>query len=320
MDVLQELFFSPYIMFFLLGILAGSTNSDLRIPEQLTKTIALILMLTIGMKGGLLLRTNTANLNTILYTIFLGILSGILIPILGTWLLRLSSNISHENAAALSAHYGSVSVVTFTFATQFLETRGYTPAGYMVAIMSIMEIPAILTGLIIANRASSTQLWSGYKAILKDSFLNSSVILLLGGLLIGLLGNPTKLSQITPFFIGAMPFLLCLFLLETGLLISKEDRHIFSVPFVNVLFALYMPLIGMVIGLLFSKLAGAGYAERVLFTTLCASASYIAVPAAMRLALPNVDHQQNITCSLGITFPFNILIGVPLYAYLARVV
>lgn len=320
MQALQEIFLSPFILFFILGIVAGAANSDLKIPEQLTKTIALILMLTIGLKGGSLLRVNTVDLSTCAGMILMGIISGILLPYIGFWLLRSLTSTSAENAASLAAYYGSVSIVTFTFATQFLEGRGYAVPGYMMALTSIMEIPAILVGLFIASKFRTQKARISYKAMLKDSFLNSSVVLLLGGLFIGLFSEPSKFKVIQPFFIGALPFMLCLFLLETGLLIARQERNLLSMPKSLIVFALCMPLVGMAFGLLSSKLVGVGYAERVIFTVLCASASYIAVPAAMRLAIPEADHEHHITCSLGITFPFNIFIGVPLYAYLADVI
>lgn len=316
-DILHGIITSPPIQFFLLAIIAGICRSDLNIPEQVTKALAMYLMLAIGLKGGAAITSMEAPLSEVIIVLISGVTIGFAMPFIGYYLLQKSTKLSRIDSAALAAHYGSISVVTFSYAVSTLETEGISYEGYIVTLMALMEAPAIFAGLMLARE--STQLGKKAKSrllspeMIRDALFNSSIVLLMGGIIIGVTANPDQLAQVTPYFTKPFYAVLCIFLLELGLLTSRQFSNLkmFTLPLVA--FAIYMPLIGMALGMICSKLLGLGIGEMILFCTLCASASYIAVPAAMRLAVPKANPALYITSSLAITFPFNLLIGIHLY-------
>jgi hypothetical protein len=226
------------------------------------------------------------------------------------------------DAAAVSAHCGSVSAVTFSYAMGYIKNEGIIFEGYLVTLMALMEFPAILSGLILAKRSRKLQNQSKEKLlsgkIIREVFLNGSIVLLVGGLIIGMSGNDKGMAVIKPYLIDPFYGILGLFLLELGLVAARRLKEIDGFPKALALFGVYMPLVAATISLTTSYLLGFDLGTTILLTTLAASASYIAVPAAMKIALPDANPAYYVTLSLCITFPFNLIIGVPLYTELAK--
>ncbi len=309
---------SPAILFFVLGVLAASAKADLELPEGMGKALSIYLLLAIGFKGGVELSENAIT-PALIALLLAGIALSFLIPFIAFALLKFATRVQPIDAAAIAAHYGSISVVTFMAAVGFLTQQGIDYEGYMVAMLALMETPAILSGLILAAPYLRQQGKQNNrpKLRLKDSLLNGSVVLLLGSLAIGYLVGKPGLAQVDAFVKAPFYGLLCLFLLDMGLLVGRRLGEFRRVGVALVAFGLYMPLIGAALGLAVSALLGLGLGEATLLAVLCASASYIVVPAAMRLALPQAKASLYITTSLAVTFPFNVIAGIPLYFQLA---
>jgi uncharacterized protein len=313
-----DMLLAPPIQFFILALLAGLLRSDLDIPEQVTKAMSMYLMIAIGLKGGIALRQSSPEELLNLWPIFFfAIMLSFLLPFVGWMLLRTTTRLTRLDSAAVAAHYGSVSVVTFSYAVSYLEAHHHHYQGYIVTLMALMEAPAILSGIILAREskrlgeAEQKRLFSG--EVLRDALFNSSIVLLLGSLVIGMTSDPVGLDRIKPYIINPFYAVLCIFLMELGLVSARRLRNLRSFPLGLVAFAFYMPLIGASLALAIARSVGIGFEEAVLFSVLGASASYIAVPAAMKLALPQANEVYYITSSLVLTFPFNLIIGVPLY-------
>jgi hypothetical protein len=305
----------PAILFFLLGIAAGFFKSDLEVPESISRYLSIYLMMAIGLKGGAAIAEINGVTWQMLGVFAAGLGFGFLQPFLGYALLKLTTRIDSATAAAVAAHYGSISIVTFATAASFLDTQGLSYAGYLVAVLALMEAPAILSGLFIAHRAApeTTTHKAEEKKLAREIFTNGAILLLLGSFVIGALTGPEGLQKVSGFLVTPFQGILALFLLDMGLLVSRnlhELKH-FTLPLVA--FAIYMPLASAAAGLGVSGFLGLDAPNGLLLTVLFASASYIAVPAAMRLALPEAKAAIYVPMSLGITFPFNILLGVPLY-------
>lgn len=311
-------FTSPVILFFVLGLLAAFLRSDLAIPEALAKGMSLYLMAAIGLKGGVAVAKSGVD-GQIAAALVLGLVASLLLPILAYAALRLFARLDQINAGAVAAHYGSVSVVTFVTANEILGGNGMPVAGYMVAVLSVMETPAILTGLLLARRGMSGAGESQPKSeMVREVFFNASVVLLLGSFAIGVIAGPAGYKDVQPLFDSGFKGVLCLFLLDMGLIAA---RRIMSTRVLNprlVLLAILFPLVNGMLGLLAGHAIGLESGSLAIFAVLCASASYIAVPAAMRLALPKADPGIYLTMSLSITFPFNILINIGLIAAATR--
>lgn len=303
---------SPMVLCFILGVIAGLSRSDLTIPECFTKTLSIYLMLAIGLKGGYTLNC-CDRLTPLIAPLMIGVLLSFMIPFLSYGLLRLTKSTTPVSAAAIAAHYGSVSVVTFAAATNYLSDAGVSFEPYMVALLSLMETPAIVSGLLLSqNKRLSLSF------VFNDIILNKSVVLLIGGFLIGIMTTPQGFQGIAPFFVDPFKGIVCLFLLDLGLLVAEKLKNKNSLNVKLILFGLYMPLIGGLIGMGCGYLLGLSLGGTTLLAVLSASSSYIAVPAAMRTALPEADSAQYVGLSLGITFPFNIIIGIPLYYTLVK--
>lgn len=312
---------SPAILFFALGILAGVVKSDLDVPESISRYLAIYLMMAIGFKGGVAIAETPELDGQVLATIGAGLAVGFLQPFLGYWLLKLTSKLDRPTAAAVAAHYGSISMVTFVTAVNFLETNETVYAGFIVAVLALMEAPAILSGLFIAHHEAPETLEAAEKAkgkLWREIFTNGAILLLVGAFFIGWITGTPGMDQMEGFLVIPFEGILALFLLDMGLLVSRELHHLKDFTVNLALFGIYMPLIGAVIGLLTSALIGLDVGTGTLFTVLCASASYIAVPAAMRLALPQAKAPIYVPMSLAITFPFNIVLGIPIYYALAE--
>jgi hypothetical protein len=309
---------APMTLFFALGFAAGLLRSDLSIPEQIGKGLSLYLMLAIGFKGGAAMSVG-GETSLLLGALAAGIGLSLVIPALGFALLRVTTGLDPVTAAAVAAHYGSVSVVTFVTGTSFLAIVGAAYDQFMVAVVAVMETPAIIVGLAIAQRyaarggaAAAGERGRGH--LLREIFLNGSVVVLVGSFLIGWISGKPGMARLEPFIGAPFAGALCLFLLDMGLVASRQfaaTRHL--ITFAVVAFAVYMPIVGATLGLAAAALVGLGLGSAALLATLAASASYIAVPAAMRIALPRANPAIYLTMSLALTFPFNILIGIPLY-------
>ncbi len=326
MEILQlfsQNLLSPGIMFFALGMIAGALKSDLDVPESISNYLSIYLMMAIGFKGGVAIAETEEFTVQILSTVMFGVAASFLQPFLAYFFIRKTTNVDSPTAAAISAHYGSISMVTFVTAVSFLEINAIAYAGYIVAVLALMEAPAILTGLYIAHKDSPETIGSTEKAktkLTREIFTNGAILLLMGSFIVGWATGTDGLKKVEGFFVTPFQGILALFLLDMGLLVSKELHHLKEITLRLVLFGIYMPLIGAGIALTFSNFIGLDVGTGLLFTVLMASASYIAVPAAMRLALPEAKAAIYVPMSLAITFPFNIVAGIPLYYAVAEVV
>ena len=311
---------SPMVLFFALGFLAALARSELSVPEAVGKGLALYLMLAIGFKGGV--SVAEAGLSSALIaTAIAGILLGFIIPVIAHTLLRMTTGLDDATRAAVAAHYGSISVVTFVAATEVVTSMGLVFDGYMVAVMALMETPAIIAGLLLARGAvtsTSPETATPWSSLAREVFLNGSVVLLIGAFIVGIITGTKGMEAIGPFVDAPFKGILCLFLLDMGLLAARRLRESTSLTLPLAAFGIYMPLIAAVLGVLTGTLLGLDVGSVALLTVLSASASYIAVPAAMRMALPEANAAIYLTLSMAITFPFNLVIGIPLYISAAQ--
>lgn len=309
---------SPMVLFFVLGALAAFARSDLTVPEALAKGLALYLMLAIGFKGGAALATEGLG-PIVLAMLGLGLLLSFALPFIAFAALRTFTRLSAIDAAAVAAHYGSISVVTFVAATEFLQLSGLEFSGTMVAVMAVMETPAIVAGLWLARRGGGETRTAVQGDVFREVLLNGSVVLLVGAFLIGWITGQDGFDAVAPFIDAPFKGVLCLFLLDMGLVAARRfgaTRSVLTPGLVG--YAIGMPLVGAFLSALAAALIGLDTGSVALFAVLGGSASYIAVPAAMRLALPKASPSISLTLSLGLTFPFNLAIGIPLYTEMAR--
>ena len=318
--VLQNLL-SPAILFFFLGVFAVLLGTDLEIPAPLPKLFSLYLLLSIGFKGGVELQHSGLGGNVVL-TISAAVVMSVLVPIYCFFLLR--SKFDVFNSAAIAAAYGSISAVTFITAESFLKVLNIQSDGFMVAALALMESPAIIVGLLLvklAARDRRSDVNAGWGALLHEAFLNSSVYLLIGSLIIGFLVaffNPSGVEKMEPFTGRLFYGVLCFFLLDMGIIAAQRLGDLRRAGAFLTGFALLMPLLNAGIGLGIAVFLGLSQGNALLFMVLCASASYIAVPAAMRMTVPEANPSLYISSSLGITFPFNIIFGIHLYMALIQ--
>ncbi|MFM5947614.1 MAG: sodium-dependent bicarbonate transport family permease [Novosphingobium sp.] len=310
-----ETLLSPAILFFVLGALAAAARSDLAVPEPLAKSLSLYLMAAIGLKGGV--QVAQAGFTPQLLQVSLaGMALSFALPLIAFALLRGLARLDRLNAGAVAAHYGSVSIVTFVTASDALTRSGLAPAGYLVAVMALMETPAIITGLVLA-RGQGALAGGARGKLLREVLLNGSVVLLLGAFLIGLLLGKARFEPIAPVFVVGFSGLLCLFLLDMGLIAMRRLRESKALSWRMVALGIALPLINGTIGMSVAVLLGLDPGTGAALAMLAASASYIAVPAAIRMALPDADPGIYLPMSLAVSFPFNILVGIPLVTQLA---
>lgn len=305
-----QTFTSPVVLFFVLGMAAAFARSDLAIPEAISKGMSLYLMAAIGLKGGVAVSKSGID-GTVLAALAAGIGASFLIPFLAYAVLKGFGRLERVNAGAVAAHYGSVSVVTFVTAVEILDAQSKPPGGYMVAVMAAMETPAILTGLLLARGIGN----SGGQPkgeMLHEVFFNASVVLLLGAFAIGMIGGVDGFAEVSPFFEAGFKGVLCIFLLDMGLIAARRIMDARALTWRLAAIAIGLPLFNGFIGTAFGSAIGLDVGSAAALGVLCASASYIAVPAAMRLALPEADPGIYLTMSLSITFPFNILVNIGL--------
>jgi hypothetical protein len=307
---------SPIILFFVLGFVAALLKSDLSVPEAFAKAMSIYLMAAIGLKGGV--EVASSGITPDLFAAALaGLALSFLLPVIAFALLRSIGRLSQIDAGAVAAHYGSVSVVTFVTAKEILTGQGLTPAGYMVAVLALMETPAIISGLVLARRGSGAATGA---VPWQEVLTNGSVMLLVGSFIIGAVAGADGFAPVKPLFDTGFKGVLCLFLLDMGLIAARRLVQSRKITARLVSLAIALPLINGSIGTIIGTLIGLDAASAAALGILAASASYIAVPAAMRLALPEADPGIYLSMSLGITFPFNIIFGISIFAALAQAI
>lgn len=306
---------SPVILFFILGAAAAFARSDLSIPEAVAKGLSLYLMAAIGLKGGV--QVTASGFTPDMFAAGLaGLALSFLIPLPAFFALRRFGRLDAVNAASVAAHYGSVSVVTFVTGAEVLTSGGMAPAGYMVAVLALMETPAIVVGLWLARRGAGTSA-QPKGDLLHETLLNGSVVLLVGSFVIGMVAGKEGFAPIAPVFDTAFRGVLCLFLLDMGLVAVRRLRETRALTARLVGLALIFPVVNGTMGVAIAALIGLDAGSAAALGILAASASYIAVPAAMRLALPQADPGLSLAMSLAVTFPFNIILGIPFLTLLA---
>jgi hypothetical protein len=304
---------SPPVLAFVLGIVAVSLKADLRLPDPVYQATSMYLLLAIGIKGGVALRE--APVADVAGPVAAAVVLGLLIPALAFWVLGWSTRLGTVDRGAMAAHYGSTSLVTFTAAVVFLDAAAVSVEGYAATLLTVLEIPGIVVGLMLAGRGTRT---GGWGETLREVVLGRSILLLVGGLLIGLATGAAGYARVEPFFGGLFTGVLTLFLLEMGVLTGRRLGAIRAAGPGLVVFAVVFPIVAGSLGIVGGYLSGMSVGGAMILGVLCASASYIAAPAAVRLALPDAQPGITLTASLGITFPFNLTIGIPLYLFLAN--
>ncbi|HDP88518.1 MAG TPA: sodium-dependent bicarbonate transport family permease [Thioalkalivibrio sp.] len=323
----------PAVLFFALGVITRLIKSDLRLPPDLAKMLSIYLLMAIGLHGGYEL--GRADLGAAFNAVAWAIALGFTLPLMGYGLLMLTRRVDRMNAAAIAAHYGSVSAGTFLTAIAYLDNAGIAYEAYPLIMLAVMESPAIVVGLLLASWSRQrlavqdggvASIDNGpangqWRSLLHEAMTNGSVVLLIGSMAIGAISAPASMEKLFPFIDEIFMGVLCLFLFEMGMEAARRLREFRRVGAVLVAFGLVMPLVGGVIGIAVGHWAlGLGIGGTTLVAVLGASASYIAVPPAMRLAVPEANPSFYLTLALGITFPFNVVIGIPLYHHLAVLV
>jgi len=311
---IQANLLSPIILSFFLGIVACFIKSDLRIPAQVQETISIYLLFAIGLKGGVALAS--ADLQTVLMPALATLALGLITPVLTFWVVRNLGSLSVINSAAIAAHYGSVSIITFMASLTYLQSLGIPSEGFMPALVVILEIPAIFVALLMVRLLKPAHQGNMGHAV-REILSSRSIVLLLGGLIIGYLCSREQYDKIAPLFQDLFQGFLALFLLEMGIVAASRVKELRTSGLFLVLFGILMPLANGMIGAVLGYWAGLSEGGIVVFATMAASASYIAAPAAIRVSLPEANPALYLTSALVITFPFNILFGIPIYYYVA---
>ena len=305
--------FEPVILFFLLGALAGLIRSDLRIPAVLYESLSILLLLAIGLKGGVeLARYPLADL---VFAALAVVVAGALIPFIAYPVLAKMGKLPRADAASIAAHYGSVSVVTFAVGSTFLAGQGETVEGYLTVFLVLLEFPALMIGIWLARRGEAGSDWG---KVLHEVFAGKSIVLLLGGLIIGWIAGSEGIKPLDKLFFDLFKGMLAIFLLEMGLVAASRLGDLRRAGWFLASFAIVMPMVSAAIGIVTGLLLDLSIGGTTLLATLYASASYIAAPAAMRIAVPEANPGLSIGAALGITFPFNLLIGIPAYHWLTK--
>lgn len=306
----------PVVLFFLLGVVAKLAKSDLRLPEALYEALSIFLLLAIGLKGGIeLARVPFASVAVQAAAV---VAMGLLLPLPAFAILRGLGRLPRADAASIAAHYGSVSVVTFAVAIAFLTKRDVPYEAHMPLFVALLETPAIVTGILLARVGAMGAVRWG--AVAHEVLLGKSVVLLLGGLAIGALVGPEGIAPIKLLFFDLFKGVLALFLLEMGLVAGGRIGDLRRAGPFLVAFGVIVPLLFACVGIVVARLVGLSDGGTALLATMAASASYIAAPTAMRIAVPEANPALSIGAALGITFPFNITVGIPLYLQLAEAV
>lgn len=304
----------PAILFFIFGVFAGAVRSNLEIPPAITKFLSLYLLMALGLKGGFALQKSGLTID-IAKTLSIAVMLAIIVPIIGYFFLK--KKLNNYDAAAIAATYGSVSAVTFITASQFLDLNQISYGGHMAAAMALMESPAIILAVILANAAKSNKKGSSLN-LLHKSFTDGAQLLLIGAMIVGLFAGSTGERIMAPFSIDLFKGMLAFFLLDMGLMVAKNFKQVLNKPIYVLVYGIFAPPVHALLALIICKIAGVGLGETILLMVLSASASYIAVPAALKYALPQANPSLYFGMSLGLTFPINIIIGIPLYTFIAK--
>lgn len=314
-----QTFVTPPIPYFFIGILAAFVKSDLEIPGPIAKFISLYLLMAIGFKGGAELHHSGLNSNVVLIMIAAMFLATI-IPLYSFFILKTKLDV--KNAAVLAACYGSVSAVTFITAIGLLTEMKIEYGGEMIAAMALMESPSIIIGVWLVNKfdkeKSDHDHGHGWKDIIQDALFNGSVIILIGSLFIGYLSNVKGTLVMEPFTGAIFKGMLAFFLIDLGVLAGKRFKGLTQAGYKIALFGIWMPLLNACLALVIAKILNLDVGNAFMLSVLGASASYIAVPAAMRLAIPEANPGIYVPMTLAITFPFNVIIGLPIYLELSK--
>ena len=319
-DIILQNLVSPAVLFFVLGLLAALVKSDLKFPKALSESLSIYLLAAIGLKGGI--EMSKHSFATIAWPTVGTIVLGCLVPVL-TFLLCRWLVIDRKNSAALAATYGSVSIVTFGAAVQFLQSESIPFESYMTAMVVILETPAILISLIILRTLESREENERRQRmidpeVLKESFFGKSIILMVGGMLVGLIAGTSAVPVVKPLFIDLYPSVLVIFLLGMGLVAGERLKEIGAYGVKLILLAVVMPLLWGTLGLVIGYWCGLSTGGMMIMGVLGASASYIAAPAAIKTSIPDANPSIYIGMSLGITFPFNLIFGIPLYLEISK--
>lgn len=303
----------PIVLFFIMGVIAGVLRSQLRLPSQIYDLLSILLLLTIGLKGGVELAKQ--NVFELIPQIIVITSLGIIVPLIAYPILLNLGRFKRVDSASIAAHYGSVSVGTFAVAVSFLNAKNVGFEEYMPLFVVLLEMPAIFIGILLARGITANTDW---KEVSHEIFLGKGVVVLVGGLLIGWISGDQGVAPLKPLFFDQFKGILALFLLEMGLVASAHLRSLKKYGLFLLSFGILMPLAGAVLGILTGMFLGLSEGGITLLATLSGSASYIAVPAAMRISVPEANPTLSLTASLGVTFPFNIILGIPLYYWISQ--
>lgn len=310
-------FVSVPVLAFLLGLISVVFKADLRLPDAVYQATSIYLLFAIGLKGGVALRA--ANPTEVLAPIGVALLLGMLIPLIVFAVLKYVTKLNPVDRGAMAAHYGSTSLVTFTAAIVFLQSLDIAFEGFMPTLLTVLEIPGIIVGLLLAGRfLSRSEASAQQEGWIREIVFGKSILLLGGGLIIGLLTGAQGYERVEPFFGSMFTGVLALFLLELGVLAGRRIGSVREAGIGLIVFAIVFPLFAGTLGIVGGYIAGLSVGGAMILGVLCASSSYIAAPAAVRLALPTANPGITLTASLGITFPFNLILGIPIYLFIAQ--
>ncbi|MEY4361579.1 MAG: hypothetical protein RL391_885 [Actinomycetota bacterium] len=314
-ELIQDNLTSPAVLAFALGFFAVRVHGNLRLPEQIATFLSTYLLLAIGIKGGLRLRD--AALADMWAPVLATLALGVITPLVTFFVARRLLDFTTTNAASLAAHFGSVSAVTFTAAENFARSAGTLDEGFLPALMAILEVPGIVIALLLASRQSKE---SNLKSAIHEVLTGKSILLLVGGLVIGSLGAESAVAKVEPFFIDLFPGFLCLFLLDLGTLAAERFSEVRRAGVRLLITAIGLPVIFGIIGVVLGTLTGLSAGGAMVLGIMAASASYIAAPAAVRVALPDADLGLSLGVAIGVTFPFNLIVGIPLLSEISELI
>jgi hypothetical protein len=305
------------VLAFLLGLISVALKADLRLPDAVYQAVSIYLLFAIGLKGGVALRA--ADPAEVLAPIGVALILGMLIPLIVFAVLKHVTKLNPVDRGAMAAHYGSTSLVTFTAAIVFLESLDIAFEGFMPTLLTVLEIPGIIVGLLLAGRyLSRGESGSQQEGWIREIIFGKSILLLGGGLIVGFLTGAEGYVRVEPFFGSLFTGVLALFLLELGVLAGRRIGSVREAGIGLIIFAIAFPLFAGTLGIIGGYISGLSVGGAMILGVLCASASYIAAPAAVRLALPTANPGITLTASLGITFPFNLILGIPIYLFIAQ--
>jgi hypothetical protein len=318
----MNIFLDPAILFFIFGVLAGFVKSNLEIPPAISRFLSLYLLMALGLKGGFALYESGINAEVAL-SLLAAIFLALLLPVISYFIL--SQKLKPLDAVAIAATYGSISAITFITASQSLDQSTIHYGGHMAAAMALMESPAIIFAIIMANRIRAKEIQvstntssKNISKILHESFTDGGQLLLIGSMVIGILGGDVAHKVLAPFSVDIFKGLLSLFLLDMGLIAARNIYELRNKPIITYIYALVAPFIHALIALFIAKMTNLDLGDAILLMVLAASASFIAVPAVLKEALPEVSPALYMGMSLGINFPLNIIFGIPLYTFIAQ--